>query len=265
MIAKTTYGSSFKGALLYGEGHDQKGSLIIGKSELLHTENVVSRNALDLAQEMQAVAKLHRAEKIVMHTSLSWKPGEKITNEQMVKASLMYCEKMGASRDNHQIVIYRHHDQAHPHCHVYINRVPLDRSPALAQSNDYVRNVKACRQISEQLGFETVVPKQQQRVFQSSLEAQQARQKIQQALDDSLKQAKSFSELKMQLEEKGIQVRTLEKQGKVKGISFRVDNYAYKGTAVGYKAADIEVVLVKNQQQEYMQREERNLQKGMRL
>ncbi len=44
---------SSKGALLYEEGHEQKGALIIGKSELLPTENVVSRNAVDLAQQMQ--------------------------------------------------------------------------------------------------------------------------------------------------------------------------------------------------------------------
>lgn len=251
MIAKTSYGSSFKGALLYGEGQDEKGKRKPGKSELLHTENLASVDARGMAEEMKAVAKNHRVKVPVMHTSLSWKPGEMVTSEQMIQASLLYCEKMGAKPEEHQIVIFRHFDQAHPHCHIYINRVPLDRGNAVAQSNDYLRNTKACREITRQLGFEKLEEKKTSKglVKERSPEANAAKQFIHESIKLALRttNVKSFAELKEELEMKRIEVKLMENKNGVSGISFRAQGFAFKGQDVNFKTADLRKQLEKNQ------------------
>lgn len=81
MIAKTTVGSDFEGALTYGAGQRQGRKQ--DQAELLITSNVREGTPQRMAREMQLVAsESKRIEKAVWHTSLSWPPGEQVGREQ---------------------------------------------------------------------------------------------------------------------------------------------------------------------------------------
>jgi hypothetical protein len=69
MIAKTTIGSSFLGAINYGAGYSLDGKEIEGKSELLLLHNVVSLDPLGIAMEMQQEATGSRCKRPVWHSS----------------------------------------------------------------------------------------------------------------------------------------------------------------------------------------------------
>jgi hypothetical protein len=55
MIAKTTMGSSFIGAINYGAGYSLDGKEIEGKSELLLLHNVVSQDPLGILDNPEYV------------------------------------------------------------------------------------------------------------------------------------------------------------------------------------------------------------------
>lgn len=240
MIAKTTTGDDFEGAIAYGAG--LRAGRENKKAELLSINNVVSRDPHRLAAEMKAVAALSpRCKKPVLHTSLSWAPGEEVSREQMLKAAAMYCELMGASLARHQVAVYEHRDKPHAHVHIYINRVPIDGGPALHLSQNYARNVKACRQISEELGM-TPVPKRRQSVNDHSQRRTGARtfvrDQLQAALADTA--VRDLAQLTARLSAQGVQAEFKhDSRGILVGASFRHNETAVKGTEVGYKAQQL--------------------------
>lgn len=240
MIAKTTTGDSFDAALSYGAG--LRAGRENKKAELLSVNNMVARDPQRMAAEMNAVAALSsRCKKPVLHTSLSWPPGEQVSREQMLKAAAMYCELMGAPLDQHQVVIYEHKDKPHPHLHLYINRVPLNGGPALHLSQNYARNVKACREISEQLGMAPVVSRRQS-LKDHNQGRMQARTFVQEQLRAAMQDPRilSLASLTDRLQERGVEaVFKHDNKGILVGASFRHNNTPVKGTEVGYKAQQI--------------------------
>jgi hypothetical protein len=153
MIGRTSIGGDFEGALSYGGGLGQEGTS--KKAELIGSSNVGDvRNPRGLAAEMQGVADDNtRCKNPVWHTSLSWAEGEHLTTTQKLQAAERYCELMGASWDAHQVAVYEHHNTKHEHIHIYLNRVPLAGGPALDTSHNYVRNLKALRIITKEMGL----------------------------------------------------------------------------------------------------------------
>ena len=177
MIAKTTIGSNFIGAINYGAGYSLDGKEIEGKSELLLLHNVVSLDPKGIAMEMQQEAEFSCCQKPVWHSSINWRPGENPTKEQMIETANRYCAKMGADPKDHQIAVYEHHDKPHKHIHIYINRVPTDESKALETSHNYARNVRICKEITQELGF-TKVEKLEEGKLRHVAENQEKAQKF---------------------------------------------------------------------------------------
>ncbi|HEV7347424.1 relaxase/mobilization nuclease domain-containing protein [Telluribacter sp.] len=247
MIAKTTIGSDFHGAIHYGAGYRLDGTIIKGKAELLLLNNVISQDPKGIAAEMQQEAAYGRCKKPVWHTSLSWKPEEHPTREQMIVAANSYCQKMGADPTDHQIVVYQHHDQPHRHIHIYINRVPTDGGPALATSHNYARNERICREISQEMGFakvERIKEGQLRHVAPNQLEAQQV---VQLAIQEALKaKLKSPADIERRLKEKGIECRYQLEGGKLKYSSYCYQGIPIKGQDVGFTAKQLQARLDKN-------------------
>jgi hypothetical protein len=247
MIAKTSIGSDFYGAIHYGAGYRLDGTRIKGKAELLLVNNVVSRDPKGIAAEMQQEAAYGRCKKPVWHTSLSWKPEERPTREQMLVAAKSYCQKMGAHPSDHQIVVYQHHDQPHRHIHIYINRVPTDGGPALAISHNYARNVRVCREICQELGFSKLERTQEgqlRHVMPNQLEAQQV---VQLAIREALKsKTTSPEDMERRLKEKGIECRYQLETGKLKYSSYCYQGVPIKGQDVGFTAKQLQARLDKN-------------------
>ena len=240
MIAKTVTGSDFKGALEYGAG--LRSDSTNKQAALLSVANVGSQDARQIAAEMQAVAaRSSRIEQPVWHTVLAWAPDEQVDREQKLRAAALYCELMGASLERHQVAVYEHQDKDHPHVHIYINRVPMDGGPALRTDNNYARNVKATRQIREQLGMsELPTRRQTTRDLDPSKEA--TRGHVRQVLTEVLANPaiRSLDQLVTHLQEKQIEA-TLKRdaKGMLVGTSFRYQQTSVKGTDVGVKAKQL--------------------------
>jgi hypothetical protein len=247
MIAKTSIGSSFAGAINYGAGFRVDGREIKGKSELLLVSNVVSRDSKGIAAEMQQEASYSRCKKPVWHTSLSWKPGEKPNRKQMVEAATLYCRKMGAEPSDHQIVVYQHHDQPHQHIHIYINRVPVNGGPALVTSHNYARNVRVCQEISQELGFSKVERLEEGQLRHVTLDQLEAQRVVHLAIKEALKEKTTLPEdIERRLREKGIECRFKLEEGKLKYSSYCYQGVPIKGQDVGFTARQLQARLDKN-------------------
>lgn len=247
MIAKTTIGADFLGAICYGAGLRVNGKEIEGKSELLLTHNLVSVDPKGMALEMQREAEFSRCKKPVWHTSLSWKPGENPSKEQMIEAANRYCEKMGASPEDHQIVVFQHHDRPHRHVHVYFNRIPVSGGKALNTSHNYARNFRVCREISRELGFTKIEKLHEgtlRRVAENRKEAQKV---VNSAIRTALKQkSKSLDELEFRLKEEGIECKFTVEDGKLRYSSYVYQGVPVKGQDVGFTAKQIQILLDEN-------------------
>lgn len=240
MIAKTITGSDFSGALEYGAG------LRAGRTnklaDLLSVANVGSQDASQIAAEMQAVAEgSSRIQQPVWHTVLSWAPNEKVSREQKIKAAALYCELMGASLQRHQIAVYEHKDKDHPHIHIYINRVPIDGGAALRTDNNYARNVKATKQIREQLGM-AALPARSHTTKDLDPSKEATRGHVRGVLAAALADPRINSLDKLVAHLKGQQIEAVLKRdakGMLVGTSFRYQETSVKGTDVGVKAKQL--------------------------
>jgi hypothetical protein len=241
MIAKTTIGSSFLRAINYGAGYSLDGKEIEGKSELLLLHNVVSIDPLGIALEMQQEAAYGRCKKPVWHSSLSWKPGESPTKEQMIEAANRYCTKMGADPKDHQIAVYQHHDKSHKHIHIYINRVPTDGSKALETSHNYARNVRICKEIMQELGFAKLLKLQEGKLRRVAEHRREAQKVVNLAIKEALKQkCKCPEDLERWLKEKGIECKFTAEEGKLKYSSYSYQGVPIKGQDVGFTAKQLQ-------------------------
>lgn len=241
MIAKTTIGADFLGAICYGAGLRVNGKEIEGKSELLLTHNLVSVDPKGMALEMQREAEFSRCKKPVWHTSLSWKPGENPSKEQMIEAANRYCEKMGASPEDHQIVVFQHHDRPHKHIHVYLNRAPMGGGKAVETSHNYARNIRVCKEISQELGFTKMLRLERgklRHVGEQQLEGQKV---INLAIKAALRQGcKTSDDLERRLHEKGIECTFLVEKGALRSSSYRYKGVRIKGQDVGFTAKQLQ-------------------------
>lgn len=247
MIAKTTIGSSFVGAINYGAGYSLDGKEIEGKSELLLLHNVVSRDPLGIALEMQQEADGSRCKRPVWHSSLSWKPEENPSQEQMIEAANRYCSKLGADPKDHQIAVYQHHDKPHKHIHIYINRVPTDGSKALETSHNYARNVRICKEITQELGFVKVEKLQEGKLRHVAESQKEAQKFVNGAIKGALKQkCNGPEELERRLNEKGIECKFTLDEGKIKYSSYSYQGVPIKGQDVGFTAGQLQIRLNKS-------------------
>ncbi|MDF7813934.1 relaxase/mobilization nuclease domain-containing protein [Hymenobacter sp. YC55] len=242
MIAKTTTGSDFEGALTYGAGKREGKKKEPDQASLLIAINIIPGNPRSMAQQMQATANLSvKIQKPVWHTILSWKAGEAVTFEQKIAAAKRYCELIGAPVKRHQVVVYEHLDKRHAHLHLYLNRVPIDSGPALRTDNNFYRQPAIIRQISQELGM-LPLPERRHSIKDLNPAREAARVRLVQALQCILKaeQRGGIDWFTQQLAKERIAVRfTHDRGGVLRGVSFEVNGVALKGREVGYKAAEL--------------------------
>ena len=260
MIAKTSIGGSFAGALNYGAGEKEQGK----NATLIFKNNLVGDSPMSMAKEMESVSKFSRCSKPVWHTSLSWQIGEQPSQEQLLKATNFYCEQIGADLSRHQVAVYQHHDTAHPHIHIYLNRIPLDGSTALSDSHYKYKAKQISRAMELALDFKPIL------LERSSLKENRpvvsdARQKVHDCITKGLaERCCSVEDLSKFLKERGIaSVFKHDSQSNLVGVSFRVDEIAVKGTEVGYKAKQLSSLLLANEA--FYKKEIEDLQRALQI
>lgn len=246
MIAKTTTGNDFEGALTYGAGQRQGRGKEPGEAPLLVVANLIPGTPKEMAQDMRAVAaQSKKIQKPVWHTALSWKAGEAVSQAQKVAAAKRYCELIGAPIDLHQVAVYEHRDKKHAHVHIYLNRVPIDGGPALRTDNNFYRQPAITRQISQELGMDPI-PEQRRSLRALDPTKEAVREQVGRALQHLLAQSDRGGEewLALQLQKESIGVRyTHDKGGVLRGVSFELNGVSVRGQEVGYKGAQLREAL----------------------
>ena len=245
MIAKTTTGSDFEGALTYGAGMRHGKGKEPGEAPLLVVSNVIPGSPKEMAQEMKGIASLSKKiRKPVWHTILSWTAGEEVSLSQKVAAARRYCELIGAPISRHQVVVYEHQDKQHAHVHIYLNRVPIDGGPALRTDNNFYRQPAITRQISQELGMRPL-PERRRSIKDLDPGKEAARGQVAEALREIFRQANRGGEewLAVELLKQQISVRyTHDRGGTLRGVSFECAGIRVRGQEAGYKGAQLREV-----------------------
>ncbi len=225
MMGKAVTGKSFGGCIRY----------IVDKPEakILTAEGVRMQNAATLTDDFNLQRKMRpELGKAVGHLVLSWSKEDlnKLSDEVMLDRAKEYMKKMGI-RDT-QYVVVRHSDREHPHLHIVYNRVN-NKGQTISNYNDYVRNVKACKEITLKHGYHLGEGKQQ--VNRQALKGKdQIKYEFHDAIKLALKTAINWKQLEWTLKKQGIGIEFKFKSGtsEVQGISFEKGDTKMKGSAI---------------------------------
>lgn len=259
MIGNITIGSNFVNTLHYAAG-----KTAAKRAELVMSYNLAGQSFQGMGAEMQQLASYsERCQKPVLHISLSFHPDENPSTQRMLEAANTYLEHMGISKHSHQVAIYEHQDTAHHHLHLIINRINLDTAKAYSDSYIRYKNKDVCRKVEQELGLRATPTDslntkkaehpQLSTVKQPSLsfptwqvrdkdeDRKQARMFVHQEIEKALSLGVNTKEkLALELLKVGIQASWKEdSQGVFVGASFRYQDRALTGNAVGFTAPDL--------------------------
>lgn len=225
MIGKPITGRSFGGCVRY----------LVNKPEatILDGEGVRIQSANTITRDFNLQRKLNpELGKAVGHTILSWSKEDldKLDDQIMIEVAKSYLKKMGIT--NTQFLIVKHTDRLHPHLHIVYNRVD-NSGKTITDNNNYRRNVKVCRELTEGNNFYLAPGKEQ--VNRQRLKGKDmVRYAIHDAVKEALKTAGNWRQLEDELRRKGVEILYKYRSGTndVQGISFRKDGLTFKGSTI---------------------------------
>lgn len=233
MIGKQIKGKSFRGVLNYL--HEKEGSRIIGGNMAGDTPRV-------MAAEFAVSRQLNpRLEKAVYHASLSLPHEEHLNDETWNYLCGEYLE--GMEFTGSQYVVYRHSDKHHDHVHIVASRIRITDGTTVNDSWDYVRSENLIRAlenkyqltptISSQKKYQRGQTRGEMRLISRTGE-ESIREKLQQAISEEAQKWMTMPELVEGLRKRGIDARVkFTRTGKIRGISYGLDNVAISGTKLG--------------------------------
>lgn len=263
MIANYTTGNGFYGASSYviNKGEEEKNT----KAEVLHLNNLYGDTPKEISKEMREEAKYNRTQKPVLHVSFSFHQSEHLSNDKAVKAVESALSNVGITKDNHQYAIVKHKDTAHPHYHVIVNRVGLDQK----LHNDYYLSNKlqaSCDKVEKDMNLRRTEGRtvfwDDNKALNFRIDAKEIKKpkKIRATKNekgDSIKRkleqeylfakadAKNLNDFKERLEKRGISVDIKTNKKGVYGLSFRHKDHAFKASALGIKAKELNTAFEK--------------------
>ena len=162
----------------------------------------------------------------------------------------IYLREVGIDSTKHQVAVFRHRDTDHDHVHIYANRVAMDGGPALKTGWNYKANVKASRQIEQELGLPPLTADSVRTRLTDHVPAKQlSREVVAEAIKAVLKHDKptNLDELASKLSKHQVAARIAPND---KGISFKAAGHQpVKGTEVGYKFNQLAALLEANRVQ----------------
>lgn len=244
MIGKPITGRSFGGCVRY----------LINREEatILLADGVRTQSANTITRDFNLQRKLNPdLGKAVGHTILSWSKNDakKINGDKMVEIAKAYMKKMGIT--DTQYLIVKHTDRQHPHIHIVYNRVD-NNGNTITDNNNYNRNVKACRELTEQYNLYLAQGKEQ--VNRQQLKGKdKVRYAIYDQVKTALKLADNWKMLEENLKRSGIEILYKYRSGttELQGISFKKDGLVFKASAVdrAFSFARINEKLIANHKQ----------------
>ncbi|MEO0373973.1 MAG: relaxase/mobilization nuclease domain-containing protein [Cyanobacteria bacterium P01_A01_bin.17] len=219
MIGKSSKGRGFYGTFRYvleeGQAEKDKDAHIIGG-------NMMGSDARELSKEAGEIRRIKpEIKQPVWHVSLSFPPGEMLTDAQMQQASDRFLAEMGLPLDRHQHLYVRHHDTEHAHVHLVVNRIS-DEGKVFDLHNDYYRIQSATRKLEQELGLQ-VTPER------GANHADHLREHI----TETAQQYPHLNDFCAHLTASGITPVFTIRRGKLSGLSYRYERSETRGSKLG--------------------------------
>ncbi|MEJ7829866.1 MAG: relaxase/mobilization nuclease domain-containing protein [Segetibacter sp.] len=254
MLSKVFSGHSFYHACRY----------IVNKpgAEVLECEGVRGHDYRLMAEDFILQQQLRpQKEKACFHCSLSFYPGEILSNETMAKIAKEYLEKLNITET--QFAITKHTDRRHVHLHIVANMVN-NNGKAITDSYLGLRGKKLAQQLTQQYKLVPALSKKLELTnYQALRQSEANKYTVYKAIMDSLPRCKTMQDLEKKLQQQGIETQykykgqTTEKQG----VSFKIGEYSFKGSKVDRKfsLSNLEKIIAINQKQLLKPRHETSL------
>ncbi len=209
----------------------------LNRAEILDYNNCFG-NKYELASQFREVAQLSsRAEKPVMHLSLSLAPGEKLSRSQWLEAARDSVQQF--KLENNQYLVVMHYDKKEQHIHILANRVGYD-GRAVSDSHSYRKMAELCRRLEQKLALKRVLSPRLYLSREMRLVPRHDERKIRMKLDirDTLLQSRNMEEFRLKMKQRGYCVE------KSRGIAFTDEKKVrVKGSELGYSLQTIERIL----------------------
>ena len=204
-------------------------------------------NVSDLTDEFKIVSSFRQdIKKPVFHAFLSLPKNEHLTDERWQEIAKDYLKEMNIDIEKHQYICVRHNDTDKEHIHIVANRVGLDGSVWLGQHSAF-NTIAACERLEIKHGLTITKGLQGQKSDVSA----PTKNEIEQALRTGEKPARLVLQASLQaamtgkpdletfverLQAVGIEPRfNVASTGNVAGVSFSVNDIAFKGSQLGKK------------------------------
>ncbi len=229
MISKVVIGNGFYGACRY-VCMDQKRAVV------LETEGVRNYHYKLMADDFETQQQFRPSlRKAVFHGILSFYPGEKIADEIMIEIARKYLAELKINTT--QYAITKHTDKDHQHLHILANLVN-NNGETIKDSWIGLRGKKAAQKLTLQYNLKVAEGKNLDKIHLENLNEKEAcRYTIYQAILQAIPHCKNLNELKQKLQNQSIE--TLYKYKgqttELQGISFKVDEYKFKGSEIDRK------------------------------
>ncbi|EBI5367191.1 relaxase [Salmonella enterica] len=204
-------------------------------------------NVSDLTDELKTVSSFRQdIKKPVFHAFLSLPKDEKLTDEKWQEIAKDYLKEMNIDIEKHQYICVRHKDTDQDHIHIVANRVGLDGSVWHGQHSAF-NTIAACECL--EIKHDLTITKGLQ--GQKSDISAPTKNEIEQALRKGEKPARIVLQNALQaamlgkpdlqtfidrIQAVGIEPRfNVASTGNVAGVSFSVNDIAFKGSSLGKK------------------------------
>ncbi|HAT2780865.1 relaxase/mobilization nuclease domain-containing protein [Samsonia erythrinae] len=236
-VAKT--GRSFKNRVEY----------ILKDDHTFICSNMASdyNNVSDLTDEFKTVSSFRQdIKKPVFHAFLSLPKGDHLTDEQWQEIAKDYLKEMNIDIEKHQYICVRHKDTDKEHIHIVANRVGLDGSVWHGQHSAF-NTIAACERLEIKHGLtitqglkgqksEVSAPTKNEIEQALRTGEKPARIVLQNALQAAMTGKPDLGTFVERLQAVGIEPRfNVASTGNVAGVSFSVNDIAFKGSSLGKK------------------------------
>jgi hypothetical protein len=172
---------------------------------------------------MRATAEQNaRVKTPVYHLSPFASPGESLSGEQWEEVADRVLKSLGLTE--HQALLVAHHDTAHEHVHLMVNRVHPERLMVWKPNHDYPKIERPLRQMEREWGLREVPGRHHQldgqerpRRSRGSTQGERRQadrtgtepwaERVRSQVRGDFKKAKSWADLEHRLQEKGLHLR----------------------------------------------------------
>ena len=228
MIAQISSGEGFGGLVSYANDILKKDTVIVASDGVSLTSNAT------ITASFKAQAKARPSlRKFVGHISLSFSPDDKdkLDDQKIAEIAREYMRRMGIV--NTQFVLFRHHDQPHPHVHIVYNRVD-NYGNAIKGDSNFTKSAAITKALTREYGL--TFGKGKSKVRRERLTGKDAvKYRLYDEITAALENCITWQDFRKMLSAKGITFDLIKNtDGSVRGVTFTDTrhNITYAGSKI---------------------------------